>query len=158
MEKPNSDIDFNLLWKLLSGCFAMGANSIHGPSHWRRVEENGLLIARRTGADIIVVRLFAVFHDSKRINEEIDKDHGLRGAEYAKRLRKTCIPISDKRFHLLYKACADHDIVLRSADPTIGTCWDADRIDLDRVGIIPSTRFISTAAGRKIVSAGGRLL
>ena len=158
MKKSNSDIDFDLLWKLLTGCFTMGDNSIHGPSHWRRVEENGLTIARRTGADIIVVRLFAVFHDSRRVNEETDKDHGLRAAEYAKRLRKSCIPISDKRFYLLYKACADHDTVLRSADPTIGTCWDADRIDLDRVGIIPSTKFISTAAGRKIVSAGGRLL
>ena len=30
------------------------------------------------------------------------------------------------------------------ADPTIGTCWDADRLDLWRVGITPHARFLRT--------------
>ena len=37
-------------------------------------------------------------------------------------------------------------------DPTIGTCWDADRLDIGRVGIIPHERFMSTAAGKRRVS------
>jgi uncharacterized protein len=40
--------------------------SIHGAEHWRRVERNGLLLATRSGADVDVIKLFAVFHDSRR--------------------------------------------------------------------------------------------
>ena len=31
-----------------------------------------------------------------------------------------------------------------SDDPTIGTCWDADRLDLRRVAIVPKTGLMST--------------
>jgi uncharacterized protein len=41
-----------------------------------------------------------------------------------------------------------------SDDPTIGVCWDADRLDLGRVGMRPRARYMSTAAGRKL--AGDR--
>ena len=44
-------------------------SAIHGPSHWVRVERNGLYIARRTGANQAVVSLFALFHDSRREND-----------------------------------------------------------------------------------------
>ena len=86
----------------------------------------------------------------------MDLAHALRGAEYAKALRKQYISISDDRFELLYKACAEHTDGLRSANPTIGTCWDADRLDLGRVGIVTSTKFMSTVAGRKLASLRGK--
>lgn len=35
-----------------------------------------------------------------------------------------------------------------------GTCWDANRLDLDRVGVVPSPEFMSTEFGRQIASAG----
>ena len=38
-----------------------------------------------------------------------------------------------------------------SKDPTIGTCWDADRLDLPRVGVIPTPDFLSTAAAKKLL-------
>ena len=37
---------------------------------------------------------------------------------------------------------------------TIGTCWDADRLDLGRVGVIPSVDFMSTHAGKKAACVG----
>jgi len=37
-----------------------------------------------------------------------------------------------------------------SDDPTIGTCWDADRLDLGRVGIVPDERYMSTARGKEL--------
>jgi hypothetical protein len=36
-----------------------------------------------------------------------------------------------------------------STDPTVGVCFDADRLDLGRVGIEPDPELISTDAGRK---------
>jgi uncharacterized protein len=43
-----------------------------------------------------------------------------------------------------------------SDDPTIGTCWDADRLDLARegVGIQPRARYMSTEFAREIADHG----
>lgn len=38
---------------------------------------------------------------------------------------------------------------LTTTNPTIGCCWDADRLDLGRVGIEPDPELMSTDAGRK---------
>ena len=38
-------------------------SEVHGIEHWHQVEYNGLLLAKKTGADIDVVRLFAIFHE-----------------------------------------------------------------------------------------------
>jgi hypothetical protein len=38
-----------------------------------------------------------------------------------------------------------------SADGTIGTCWDADRLDLPRVGIWPSAALLSTDAAGELL-------
>jgi uncharacterized protein len=35
-----------------------------------------------------------------------------------------------------------------SADPTVGACWDADRLHLPRCGITPNPDLFSTAPGR----------
>lgn len=40
-------IDWDRLWEHVTSEFACGRDSIHGPSHWRRVEENGLRITNR---------------------------------------------------------------------------------------------------------------
>ena len=55
---------------------------------------------------------------------------------------------------LLAEACRDHTSGPHHGDPTIGTCWDADRLDLGRVGIIPQEEFMSTQLGKRIARAG----
>ena len=44
--------------------------------------------------------------------------------------------------------CEFHDSGLTSSDPTIGACWDADRVTLRRVGVEPSAEFMSTALAK----------
>jgi len=142
------------LWAVVSAQFHGGPTSVHGPSHWRRVRQNALLLARRTGADALVVRLFALFHDARRVNECHDPGHGARGAAYANEIRTQLPPMDDRRFALLHQACTWHTDKDFSSDPTIGSCWDADRLDLGRVGIIPSEALMSTAFGKEIARAG----
>jgi uncharacterized protein len=36
-----------------------------------------------------------------------------------------------------------------SEHPTIGTCWDADRLDLGRVGARPDPKYMSTEARKR---------
>jgi hypothetical protein len=54
----------------------------------------------------------------------------------------------------LETACVWHTEEKHHTDPTIGTCWDADRLDLGRVGMIPNARFMSTAFGKEIADHG----
>jgi uncharacterized protein len=120
----------------------------HGVGHWARVLENGLRLAKETGANVEVVQLFAIFHDSRRVNEGYDDGHGQRGAELAVELRGEWFALSDREFDLLYRACAGHTEGETEADITIQTCWDADRLDLGRVGIVPAPQKLCTASAK----------
>lgn len=124
----------------------------HGVLHWARVTANGLRIAENNGADTEVVKLFAFFHDARRVNEHIDNDHGQRGGDLARSLRGSLIHLDDSRFELLYEACRLHTHGLAEGDATIGACWDADRLDLGRVGITPCGERLCTEPGRSLVS------
>jgi len=149
------ETDFIRLWERVTKEFFSGPiYSAHGPAHWRRVERNGLLLALHTGADVLVVRLFAVFHDSKRQNEMHDPGHGKRGAQFATELRGEYYDLTDAQFEQLVFACTWHTKEIHSEDPTIGTCWDADRLDLGRVGIIPIPEMLSTDFGKQIAIEG----
>jgi uncharacterized protein len=123
--------------------------SVHGISHWARVFENGCQLAQLTGAKIEVVQLFAVFHDSRREHDGRDFQHGQHGAEYAATLRGTHFNLLDEDFDLLYTACAHHTDSLTQGDITVQTCWDADRLDLGRVGIRPNPNYLCTDAAKE---------
>lgn len=123
---------------------------LHDPEHWRRVELNGLLIASHSGALVDVVRLFAIFHDSRRENDLMDENHGPRAVEYAASLRGKLFDIPDEQFDLLNYAIYWHADGNTSDDPTIGTCWDADRLDLKRFDIQPDIKLMSTEFGRML--------
>lgn len=151
---PSRWCDFEKLIETVSGQFHAGPHSVHGPDHWKRVEQNGLWLATQTGADILVTRLFAWFHDAKRENEYTDPDHGRRGGEYASSLRGKLFDLDDASFDSLIQACTWHTDGEFSTDPTIGTCWDADRLDLGRVGMIPSAGYMSTVFGKEVATAG----
>jgi uncharacterized protein len=148
------NVDFDRLWKHIASQFHTQEYSIHGPDHWLRVERNGLLLATRTGADVTIVRLFAIFHDSRRESDGWDQGHGARGAALAKLLRGKLFDLSEEDFEILHYACTWHTEGKHHENPTIATCWDADRLDLGRVGIIPSREFMSTDFGREIADYG----
>ena len=151
----SSSIDFPKLWShVITACPPHDSFSIHGPDHWRRVERNALILATRTGAKIHIVRLFAIFHDCRRLHDGWDPGHGRDGAKYAASLRGQMFNLSDEDFDLLSYACEWHTEGKHHADPTIGTCWDADRLDLGRAGMIPNPAYMSTEFGREIADHG----
>jgi uncharacterized protein len=114
--------------------YPLPRQGIHGVAHWARVLETGVRLAEATGANVDVVRLFAVFHDCQRVTEEIDPSHGIRGASLAAELRGMLFDLDDDDFDLLFVACVGHMDHPTDDDPTVQTCWDADRLDLGRVG------------------------
>lgn len=125
--------------------FELPRSSIHGPAHWARVMANGLRLAPITGADPMVVACFAIFHDSCRRNDGLDHQHGPRAAKWVKTLDLGMTPAQRE---LLIEACAGHTNSFQSNDPTVATCWDADRLDIGRVGVLADPFYMSTAAAR----------
>jgi uncharacterized protein len=133
----------------LQGQFEIDWKGCHGIAHWARVRANGLMLAEQTGADRHVVELFAFFHDSRRTREGIDQGHGSRGSVLAEQLRGKFFEASDAEMALLRHACMYHSDGINTGDTTVLTCWDADRLDLGRVGITPDPRYLGTKAARQ---------
>lgn len=140
--------DYKRIIRAILDGYSLEPWGIHGLSHWARVLENGLKLAETTGADPAIIRLFALFHDSRRLNDETDRGHGRRGAEFASTLLGDCFDLSDEDFGRLYLACEHHTDTDFHNDPTIQTCWDADRLDLLRVWKKVDPAFLGTAAAR----------
>ncbi|WP_415913257.1 hypothetical protein [Neptuniibacter sp. QD37_11] len=116
----------------------------HGLPHWIRVAANGLYLAPETGASDKLAVLFAIFHDCRRLNDYEDPKHGARGAAYFQESFQQRLGIGPREAGILCRACAGHTHELHSADPDIGTLWDADRLDLYRVGVHPDPEYFST--------------
>ena len=128
--------------------FALNWKGIHGAPHWSRVRLNGLKLAQQTGADPVVVELFAFLHDSQRESDFKDPEHGLRAALYIQKLLGKEIQISDKQAQQLIFACEHHTYPASTDDQTILTCWDADKLDLGRVGITLDLQKLHTPPAR----------
>ena len=119
----------------------------HGVSHWERVERNGLLLATDE-VNSIVLRLFAYLHDKWRVDNWEDLEHGKRAAENLPALRGTLLSwLTDEEFNLLCTACELHTVCHSTGNPTIDACFDADRLDLIRVGITPDPERMATERG-----------
>jgi len=128
--------------------YPLPLHGVHGPAHWARVYENGTHLSDITGADLEVVHLFAVLHDSRRFDEGECHEHGQRAAYFATTLRGLHLHLDDDRFRLLCEACTRHTTGARKGDITLQTCWDADRLDLARVGITPDPDRLCTEPAR----------
>lgn len=147
MEKDS----YNLVY-FLENVFKLDLfKSKHGISHWERVRIIGEYLAKYTGADPEVVYFFAYCHDVKRENEGDDPLHGLRAADFVQGyFQPEYEDLSTKQIEQLKYACGFHcQSGAKSDDVTIQTCWDADRLDLWRVGMIPDPYFLSTEEAKK---------
>ena len=120
----------------------------HGEAHWRCVATTGLeLAAGADGTDPVVVLCFGLLHDTRRENETYDPGHGPRAEAFAGELRaEGLLGLGDRQFETLGEALRLHSNGQVSANPTIGTCWDADRLHLPRVSIEPDPTLFSTQA------------
>lgn len=137
------------LFEHLVSSHSLGHEGFHGRDHWLRVLQNAREIATETGANLRVVELFAVLHDSQRENENHDPQHGHRASAYATKIRRTWFGLYDAEMNLLQEACRWCSDGFTEADVTVQACWDADRLDLGRVGIRPDPSFLCTCYAKR---------
>lgn len=140
------------LIQLATRQFTLDIDGHHGLPHWKNVESNGLALSLHTGADADVVRHFAWLHDACRLNEDADPHHGEEAAAWVYEMwLDGHINLSVLAMGQLREAISEHAHGCTSIYPTIGTCWDADRLDLWRVGVTPAARFLSTDAAKYLL-------
>jgi uncharacterized protein len=151
-------MQFSELMAEAKKAFRMDASRTHhGPGHWEQVERNAVDLAGDTpGCDVDVARAFALLHDCMRRSEGWDPRHGARAAAFAQELAdRGTLRLDPGRLAALKFAMTHHARGRVSGDPTIGVCWDADRLDLPRVGTIPVPELMSTRAGKERAAGGG---
>lgn len=126
-------------------------HSAHCEDHWERVRQYGYYLASKTeGADSLVVELFGLLHDCCRANEHRDPEHGPLAAQFCQSINDEHLHLPEQSLKLLKLACRDHDCGYTVDNPTIGCCWDSDRLDLDRVGAAVDHTLLSTVVGKKL--------
>ena len=122
--------------------------SIHGISHWDRVARNADRL-KTNDVDVLVVKAFAYIHDVERINDDEDPQHGPRAARLVDEIRSTVLDFLNKEeIRQLKVACRLHTTTWKTEDATVNACFDADRLDLGRVGITPNPDKMATLQGR----------
>ena len=128
----------------------MGSGSVHGIAHWDRVAKNADLL-NTSDVDLLVVKVFAYIHDVERDDDSYDFQHGPRAAALVDEIRDTELAfLNDGEIRQLKKACELHTTTWRTEDATVNACFDADRLDLGRVGIMPDPDKMATVQGRII--------
>lgn len=140
------EYDRSGLIALIKSEFKIDWQGIHGANHWARVLNHGKNIGQIRKADLLVIELFGFLHDSCRLNDGRDPQHGARAAEFAHGIHGDYFQLDDKQLDKLCFAMQNHSEGETSTDATIQTCWDSDRLDLGRVGIFPSPQYLSQEA------------
>lgn len=130
---------------------------VHGIPHWLEVWKNAQQLMRAfelagepfSEAEWDTVLLFAFMHDCQRANDNEDPAHGARAAGWLK------LYFDNGTFQLpavnqeqLMQAMIHHSAGKTGGHRVVQVCWDADRLDLGRVGILPMPRLMCTAAGK----------
>jgi uncharacterized protein len=125
-------------------------NTFHGIAHWSRVWNRGRKLAQDLDVNPAILAWFAYLHDSQRENEDEDPGQGARAADFTLRLRAQGLirQLGQTEFEMLCHAIRFHTDGGTETEPAILACWDADRLDLGRVGIVPDPERLYTAPGK----------
>lgn len=137
--------------------FKLDIDGDHGFTHWERVYQNTLMLAKHYSISSDVFELFALLHDCKRQNEFEDPAHGKRAASYIKDLMNegliTHLSNEDKK--RLVFACSNHTNTNKRvklySDLVVQICFDADRLDIGRVGIVPEEHYFQTNYAKELI-------
>jgi HD superfamily phosphodiesterase len=143
---PPTPVALELLVAAVHDRTTSAGSHVHGEAHWRTVAAVGRsLLDVEPTADPAVVLSFALLHDSMRLNDHQDPEHGPRAAELARELQRDgVLRLHEHQLSVLTHALDHHTSGFRADDPTTAVCWDADRLLLWRVGINPDPSLLSS--------------
>ena len=128
--------------------FKIDFSGNHGINHWKRVYENTQILSSYYKIESDVFELFALLHDSKRENENIDKYHGKRASVFVQELLdNNYISLDSQDTKRLIYACANHTSSDKKNplfnDIIVQICFDSDRLDIGRVGYDVDKKYLA---------------
>lgn len=154
-------------------------SALHGPAHWAHVHRFGAALADRLDLPPegrVCVELFAWLHDLARKDDEAGAQHAVDGAAQIEAILPVIAdPLTPAQIETIRVAVRHHSDGMVSGRAgeagvfahidwprdlvvaTVGCCWDADRLDLPRVGMTPSDRFMSTRVWKEIAPLSARI-
>lgn len=155
-------------------------SQLHGVTHWTRVHRYGLLLAdslKLSEEERLAIALFGWTHDLARTDDNGGNQHSIDGAKYIQYVTdrlfsdfpETTLDVVTTaiRYHsdgmnaeeALYELpIVDNSTWSRESTlNTIGCCWDADRLDLLRLGIVPDESMMSTPYWKEILPLASKL-
>jgi hypothetical protein len=152
---------------------------LHGPAHWARVHRFGLALGRGLELNQSAMRCIEVFswtHDLARVDDGGGRVHALDGADYLYEVAPEVFPALDpQELGVISRAIRHHsdgltaDVAWRQGllsgcdwkPETVvlvtGCCWDADRLDLLRLGRKPRADKMSTPFWEDVYPLARRL-
>lgn len=126
------------------------AHVYHGPDHWMRVMRHSVAASRSLGISPLVPYIFGLVHDSKRMSDDLDPEHGPRAAAFVREQRESLFAfLSDADIERLALACDQHSDGVTHGEAHVLACFDADRLDLGRVGICPDPLYLCTSYAKQ---------
>lgn len=155
-------------------------SKIHGVAHWTRVHRFGLLLAeslKLSEEQRIAIALFGWTHDLARTDDGGGNLHAIYGEKHVQYVIEILFndfpdPILEiVKMAILYHSDglnieeAVSELPIMEKSPwsreatinTIGCCWDADRLDLLRLSILPKVSKMSTPYWQDILPLAAKL-
>jgi len=146
---PRIRIDFNKALAVVKRNIA-GINCQHGLAHILRASTFAKIMAITMCPQYINEIIIGIMlHDIDRKNDSFDLSHPKRSADKAKQLIKKYWP--GLAMNKIIYAIENHHKGQVSNDPIIGIIWDADRLDLVRLGIDIDKRLLSTKIATRLI-------
>lgn len=128
-------------------------SGIHGKSHWKMVASVGVALAQQNpGINPKVCHAFGLLHDCCRMDDCNDSEHGHRSSELVENSPIVRGILNSEEIQQISEACYRHNSGRIHSDQTVGTCLDADRLTLGRVGKDVDLSYISTEAAREFLN------
>ena len=121
MQQPAGIHDVDTVVAIVLARATRPHSRLHGERHWQCVGWTAALLARDVPtADREIAFLFALLHDSQRLNDDYDPQHGPRAAAIAQESHGHAFTLAPERLRLLVDACAGHTDGRTAADATTG--------------------------------------
>ncbi len=121
---------------------------LHGVSHLRRVAILSGRLANAVGEDVESAVVMGFLHDCARSNDGNDTEHGHESAFLARGLIERFYPHLD--VDRICEAIAGHADGEVTIDPLTACLWDADRLELKRIGRTIDLDLLSTKVARRL--------
>ena len=136
-------------------------SALHGETHWRCVAATGLELASEDATvDRAMVFCFGLLHDTRRVNDAVDPEHGARAAQFAEELRVDgLLQLGEARFSALIEALRLHSDGQVSPTRRSGPAGMPTACTSRGVSILPNPALLSTRAahGQARLSAADTL-